>query len=616
MESQYARRLRSGKEFDPLFPRPDGKDHEVKRQANVGDTVHFIQEQAPKNTWQTKAIAQYLQRRTLEDTCRAVWNFVYQHIQYEKDEDGIEQVRSPRRVWWERKGDCDCFSSLISSILLSMEPPIPHTYRITKYYNRDASKIRWQHIYPIVPKNGRLDGVLDRRSDYIVLDCVKDAYNDEQPYYEKKDFKCIMKLEYLDGLEGEEEMGETEVEYVIPPNVDAMDLAALYDEEQLGKAGFVKKVAKKVKAKAKKVGQAVKKTVGKGIRFINRVANPATILLRNGFLLAMKTNILKIASRLKHAYLTDAQAKAKGMDMGAFKKLKNVLAKAEKIYTGAGGKKENLRLAILKGKGNKHKDVPLKPDPAVPASPATQEALVAGLEGIYADQQEYDIVHSNSITGLGELGEPASAATIAAAMAALTAISAALKSVKGLFPKGSKEGKEFEDTGGNSGGGGSGSTSDAPPEEPAYEQPQKYSISATSNTITKELVPTSNTENTTDQTNELPMVPAKEQKQVADPPAVSSSGSAPVTTESSSTTANEPKSLMKDPVGWAKENPGKAALGALGIAGLIYVGVKAMSGEKKGGGLSGIDSSPKKKRRGKRKKTTQKKSVIKAIKIL
>lgn len=610
MESQFKRRLRSGKEFDPLFPRPSGRDHEVKRQASVGDTVHFIREQAPKNVWQTKAIAQRLQRNTLEATCRAVWNFVYDHIQYEKDEDKIEQVRSPRRVWWERKGDCDCFTSMISSILFAMNPPIPHEYRITKYYNRNPSLIRWQHIYPIVPRNGRLEGSLNRRSDYIVLDCVKDAYDDEQPYYEKQDFKCIMKLEYLDGIEDEEETEETEVEYVIPPNVDAMDLAAIYDEEQLGKAGFVKKIAKKVKGTVKKVGKAV----GKGIRFINRVANPATILLRNGFLLAMKTNVLKIAERLRYAYLTDAQARAKGFNMDAFKKLKNVLAKAEKIYTGAGGKKENLRLAILKGKGNKHKDVPLKADPTTP--PAAEPALVAGLEGIYADQQEYEIVHSNSITGMGELGEPASAATIAAAMAALTALSAALKSVKGLFPKGSKEAKEFEDTGGSSGGGGSGSTIDYSQQEPAPEQAQKYAISSPANAITQEVVPASNADSPASDTRELTVTPAKEQKQVTDPSAASGSASTPATTETSTPAASEPKSLMKDPVGWAKENPGKAALGALGIAGLIYVGVKAMSTEKKGGGLSGISSFPKKKRRGKRKNKTQKKSVVKAIKIL
>ncbi|HVD99536.1 MAG TPA: hypothetical protein VNB90_15110 [Cytophagaceae bacterium] len=610
MESQYARKLRSGKEYDYLFPRPGGKDHEINRNANVDNTVHFIQEQAPKNTWQTKAVARLLQRRTLEDTCRNVWNFVYQHIQYQKDKDGVEQVRSPRRVWWERKGDCDCYTSFISSVLLAMEPPIPHKYRITKYDKEDPSEIRWQHIYPIVPRNGKLNGALDRRSDYIVLDCVKDAYDDEQPYYEKKDFNC-MRLDYLDGL-GEEEMEGTEVEYVVPPNVDAMDLAAISDEEQLGKAGFLKKAVKKVGGAVKKV----KKAVGKGIRFINRVANPATILLRNGFLLAMKENLFGIAKKLRFAYLTDAQAQAKGMYMAAFGKLKKVLEKAEKIYTGAGGKKENLRLAILKGKGNHDKKVSL-----------------AGLEGfgeVYADQQEYNIIHTGSINGLGDLGEPATAATVAAATAALTAIGTALKSIKGLFPKGSTEAKEFEDAGGASGGGGAGGSADMNTIDSATSAAEAV-LNNSSSSDSSGSVQTNITSQQQDQPDQssveqdtstnVPVVtttPSADQKQVIQP------ATTPVTTTPENTIptettspAEEKKRLMKDPIGWAKENPGKAALGVLSIAGLIYVGVKAMSGAKKGGGLSGINSPPaKKKRKGKRKKTTYPKSKIKAIKIL
>lgn len=606
MESQYARRLRSGKEYDHLFPRPGGKDHEIKRQASVGDTVHFIKEKAPENVWQTKAIARVLKGRTLQDTCRNIWNFVYQHIQYQKDEEGVEQVRSPRRVWWERKGDCDCFTSFISSVLLAMEPPIPHQYRITKYDKEDPSEIRWQHIYPVVPRNGRLDGNLDRRGDYIVIDCVKDAFDAEQPYYEKQDFECNMKLEYLDGIE-DEGMEGAEAEYAIPPNVDAMDLAALYDEEQLGKAGFLKKAAKKVKGAVKKVGKAV----GKGIRFINRIANPATMLLRNGFLLAMKTNFLKLAEKLRYAYLSEAQAVKRGMNLQVFRKLKKVLEKAEKIYHGAGGKTDKLKLAILKGKGNRDKKVSL--------------AGLEGLDDVYADEQEYNIIHTNSVNGLGELGEPATAATIAAATAVLTALGAALKAVKGLFPKGSKEEKEFD--GGESGGAGAGASEGSAVESMSSAIQQ---VSANATSLMPQQTDSGSEEFTESQVQEDTSTPAP----ITPPPArelrqITPKDTSTLTNESVSTPVQtsvpidtpapeeEKKSLMKDPVGWVKENPGKAALGALGIAGLVYVGVQAMSGKKKKSDLSGFDPPvKKKKRKGKRKKSAYRKNEIRAIKIL
>lgn len=577
MESQYARKLRSGREYDPLFPRPSGKDREVKREASVGDTVHFIKDKAPENVWQTKAVARLLKGRNLQDTCRNVWNFVYQHIEYQKDEEGIEQVRSPRRVWWERKGDCDCYTSFISSVLLAMEPPIAHKYRITKYDKEDPSEIRWQHIYPVVPKSGRLDKKLKRRGDYIVLDCVKDAFDAEQPYYEKQDFDCKMKLNYLDGLE-EEGIHGAESEYAIPPNVDARDLAALYDEEALGKAGWVKKAVSNVR-----------KGIGKGMRFINRVGNPATILLRNGLLLAMKINFFKVAGKLRYAYLSDAQAKANGMNMDAFHKLKKVLEKAEKIYQGAGGKKDKLKAAILKGKGNHDHKVPL--------------SGLAGIDDVYADREEYNIIHTDSVDGLGALGDPGTGALLVAATAAITAIGTALKSVKGLFSKGSKDAKEF-----NADGTSSGSKLDT-------------TVDSASSTVAV----SASTENPTEQRSAsadastealVPVVlsasrSGTEETSVITKPKLLTTGTIETTP-----VQQEKKSLMKDPIGWVKENPAKAALGVLGVMGIAYVGYTALTGSRKSrGGLSGLEPTRRKKK-GKTKKSAYRKSKLKAIKIL
>ena len=86
------------------------------------------------------------------------------------------------------------------------------------------------------------------------------------------------------------------------------------DDEGLGRAKKPKpakpsKAAKKAttpkpkqKGFFKKVGNGLKK-VGKGIvRF-----NPATIAARNGFLLALKTNVGKMSERLKWAYATPQQ---------------------------------------------------------------------------------------------------------------------------------------------------------------------------------------------------------------------------------------------------------------------------------------------------------------------
>jgi hypothetical protein len=51
-------------------------------------------------------------------------------------------------------------------------------------------------VYPIVLRNENAD--LNDRDDYIVIDCVKDNYDEEQPFLECKDYD--MQLDYLDGI--------------------------------------------------------------------------------------------------------------------------------------------------------------------------------------------------------------------------------------------------------------------------------------------------------------------------------------------------------------------------------------------------------------------------------
>jgi len=145
------------------------------------------------------------------------------------------------------------------------------------------------------------------------------------------------------------------------------------------KKGFFKKIGQAVKKAGKAAGQAAKK-VGKAIvRF-----NPLTISARTGFLLAMKLNLKKMASKIKWGYATREQAAAKGISAQEWEKSKNALAKVEKLFVDKlQGKKSALRNAVLKGKAK-------------------------GLSGLDEETE---------ITGLGV----AAAATLAAAVPVITA---------------------------------------------------------------------------------------------------------------------------------------------------------------------------------------------------
>ncbi len=107
-----------------------------------------------------------------------------------------------------------------------------------------------------------------------------------------------------------------------------------YDEEDdlegLGKGKFLESL--------KKVGKAV-------VRF-----NPVTIASRSGFLLALKLNIGKMGSKLKWGYATEAQAAKKGVNKTKWQAAKKSLADTEALFEKLGGKKQNLKNPILKGK--------------------------------------------------------------------------------------------------------------------------------------------------------------------------------------------------------------------------------------------------------------------------
>lgn len=568
MEATALRVIKPGTKYDKLFPIPYGKNITIENNATLEDTLNLIKKTVPLTLKDTQAFVDTIPEGSLRQVCETIWQFVYDHIAYKRDEKGKEQIRRPARAWMDRQSgvDCDCYSEFISSCLTNLG--IPHKLRITKY-----SLDTFQHIYPVVPKDGNLDKPLTNRRDYITMDCVKEAFDDEQPYTEFKDFP--MRLEFLNGFEDQHEVG----------SVDSYDIGSTNDFEMNGDAELNGRFGKWLKNTASKVGNTVKK----GVRFLNRFTNPATILLRNGFLLCMKINFLRVANKLRFAYLTDEQAKQKNMNMDAFAKLKKIRDKAENIYEMAGGKKENLKKAILKGKGNK--------DHAVPMSGFEFEGM-DGLDGDYADEQEYNIIKYGNLRGvydeMGDLGDPATGASIAAATSAITAIAGALSQVKGLFKKDSPAAQEFNQSS-ESGGGSSPSITS----EDTATAPDTSSSNESTSESAQNSMP-------------VPANPDRAELQYQQSGNRNASGSANVSISTSSTTPKSEGFVQKTTT-WIKANPGKTLL----IAGLALGGgfmlLKKKTPQR---GLNGF-SSRKTRRRKKAQNsgTAKRKSKVTTIKF-
>lgn len=443
--------VKAGFEYDVYFPKAMGGSETKKKGATVADTIRFIPLVVKETEWQTKRFAlEVIKADTLYQTCKNLWEFVFNHIAYKKDEDGKEQVRSPARTWRDRHNfdahgnlsgvDCDCYTVFISSILSNLK--IKHVLRITKY-----GEDHFQHIYPIVPIGNR---------KYITIDCVVKQFNYEEPYTEKKD--TPMDLEYLNGVSDPSLVSDRS----IYKNNDAQDLMGLMGEREammeLGKifkrksssggssGGSRPKLFQRKTTEQKQERKAkIKKFINKGLHVTNRF-NPATATLRAGILAAMKLNFMKIGSELKYTYLNEDEAKQRGIDMGRFPKMKRVREKLEKLFYGAGGKPENLKKAILTGQANKDKSIPLNGLGYLPyenVDGLNEDMPLSQLLG----NNMYLSESMNEVSGLGELGEPATAASIAAATSVLTVIVGLIKSVGSLVPK--KKGNTKSEGGSN-----------------------------------------------------------------------------------------------------------------------------------------------------------------------
>jgi hypothetical protein len=451
--------VKPGHEYDHYFPEAKVGRILKKRNAKVSDTLKLIPAIIRETAWQTRRFAhEVIKADTLEKTCSNLWHFVYDHIAYKKDETGKEQVRDAARIWHDRHNfdpvtgepmgcDCDCMTTFICSVLYNLEVKSVF-FRVTRY-----EEPHWEHIYPVVKlPNGK----------EIIIDCVLHHFNQEAKYTAKQD--TAMDLEYLNGV----------TDSTMSRLSDAPDLMGIMDEQEalsaLGKIfkkkasgggggskpakkGLFKKKAagapkkplfKKKTAEQKKATKAkVKKFIGKGLHVTNRI-NPVTVALRNGVLAGMKLNFLKIAENLRWAYLTPEQAQAKGADMSKYQKLKGVREKLEKIFHGAGGKPENLKKAILTGRGNRDKAVPLN---------GLGYIAYENVDGLNEDMPlnqllGHEIYYSENVQGLegldgfeglegfsqdADLGA-ATAASVAAASTVLTTIAGLIKSIGSLFP--------------------------------------------------------------------------------------------------------------------------------------------------------------------------------------
>ena len=433
----------------------------VNKDGTVQETVEIMKKIVKEHHTDVSTIADRLYDPKLSRFLKNIFNFVMAFVKYETDSAFTEQLRTPLRTLKDQRGDCDCTSILIGSILYNKN--IPFYFRVSKYdANRDFS-----HVYVIVPRNGGIG--------YYVMDTVIKTFDKEKPFVAKEDYMIDSRLSgFLNGIPiqllngtsnialaggfyslyenimgitlgadlagfglGSVEDDETAmynhlvrtrdvilaapqmfkimknplevarmldyaIRYWNTPQIDHV-LGVLENEEQrllregvivyphadlsggeLGElgAGFFKKVGNAVKKGAKAVGKGVAtaakatgkavttatkatgkavitatkatgKAVATGAKAVGKTVarfNPVSLAARGGLLLAIRTNLFKLADKLQYGLYTEEQVQAAGINMDDFRIMQDSYNKSRNLFVNTlKGKEDKFKQAISKG---------------------------------------------------------------------------------------------------------------------------------------------------------------------------------------------------------------------------------------------------------------------------
>lgn len=135
---------------------------------------------------------------------------------------------------------------------------------------------------------------------------------------------------------------------------------------QVGMEGLGRRKKGRLRNLFKKIGKGVKKAVKAVVKY-----NPASITIRASILLALKTNMMKVASSLIYGYLTEGQAKAQDLNLDEWRKAVDAKNKAEGFFTNIGGNASKFKDAIVRGKAAKKTGLTINGLGVVAATTAT-----------------------------------------------------------------------------------------------------------------------------------------------------------------------------------------------------------------------------------------------------
>ncbi len=131
----------------------DGKNTLKKRRGTTKDIINEVLN-TYQDTWHTTAeLAETLRRNTEYDTCKAVFDFIVQNVNYNEDPNGVQWIRTPARLLHDGEGDCKSMAILSASLLNNLG--IPCFFRFVSFSKNNQIT----HVYTVTDSGIIIDPV-------------------------------------------------------------------------------------------------------------------------------------------------------------------------------------------------------------------------------------------------------------------------------------------------------------------------------------------------------------------------------------------------------------------------------------------------------------------------
>jgi hypothetical protein len=165
--------------------RPNGTTSVVVNMHNTSDIIKQMQKAHYDNSAFAKKIAYKFKGSTVKQTCRNIFNWLKDNIEYRIEPAHLQTTKSLQRLVSDGYGDCKHYSGFFAAILSALN--IKHHYRFTSYNNSTTPT----HVYVVA---------YDENNQPIYCDAVLEVFNTEKNYTHKIDKNMLAHLGSIDSI--------------------------------------------------------------------------------------------------------------------------------------------------------------------------------------------------------------------------------------------------------------------------------------------------------------------------------------------------------------------------------------------------------------------------------